>query len=261
MLVAAAQLHSSPDAAHNLARGRKAIAEAAERGAGLVVLPELFMAWGSDMSSPGVSRSLSQPIDGDFVRGLQEQAKASGVWVICGTLETPDDPSERRASNTTVVIDDSGTLITSYRKVHLYDAFGTIESEFIIPGKELFEPIPTPFGCLGLFVCYEIRYPEIARQQVTRGATALIVPTAWVEGPMKEWHWRHLLIARAIENAAYVISAGQVGNGFIGRSLIVDPMGVVLAEGSETESMLYAEINPCRIEEIRQRIPSWRPLP
>jgi predicted amidohydrolase len=256
MQVATAQLQPSTNWEENLTRARAAIDEAADRGAALIAFPELFMAWRAGMDLTTL-RPLAQSVDGPFVEALARAAHAAGIWVICGMLEASGE-EEQRPYNTTVVLDGSGELVASYRKTHLYDAFGTQESAIFTPGEELFAPIRSPLGCTGLFVCYELRFPEVARHQAERGADVLIVPSAWVAGPMKEYHWRHLIITRAIENTVYLIAPGQVGNNCIGRSLIVDPMGVVLAEGSEVEGVIYAEVEADRVCAVREKLPSLR---
>jgi predicted amidohydrolase len=255
MLVAAAQLTAAPDPQENLAKAHLAVDQASARGARLIVFPELFLAWIPNYKEPGAFRAVAQPLDGPFVTGLAEAARVSGLWIICGVIEKIADSADR-VHNTTVVLDDQGELVALYRKTHLFDAFGYQESRVIAPGDRLFDPVPTPAGCIGLFVCYELRFPEVARHQAVRGAEVLVVPSAWFTGPMKEQHWRYLAVARAIENTAYVIAADQVGPTFLGRSLMVDPMGVVLAEGTEAEGLIYADVDPERVAAVRRKIPA-----
>jgi predicted amidohydrolase len=257
VLVAVAQLTAGPNPDENLTRALQAMARASSRGAGLIVFPELFMAWAHDHTRPGAFQAVAQSLEGPFVRGLADAARRTGLWVICGMVEATADPGGR-VHNTTVVLDGQGELVSWYRKTHLYDAFGYQESRVIAPGDRLFDPIQTPAGRAGLFVCYELRFPEVARHQAVHGAEVLVVPSAWFSGPLKERHWRYLAVARAIENTAYVIAADQVGGPFLGRSLVVDPMGVVLAEGTETEGLLYAEVDPARVAAVRQTLPSLR---
>ncbi|HLI87078.1 MAG TPA: carbon-nitrogen hydrolase family protein [Ktedonobacteraceae bacterium] len=255
-LFAAAQMQSSAVPGENLAKAEAAIGIAAERGARLVVFPEIFMAWlAPDEFKAARARQISQPLDGPFVRGLTGAARRAGIWVVAGMLETAAG-TEDKTYNTTVVIDDQGRLVTYYRKTHLFDAFGYKESDVFAAGEKLFDPLETPFGRMGLFVCYELRFPEVARCQAARGVDFFVMPSGWVNGSMKEVHWRHLIVARAIENTAYMITSDQAGHQFLGRSLIVDPMGVVLAEGTEGEGMLYAEIDQHRIAEVRGKVPS-----
>src|SRR5579859_1869368 len=255
MLIAAAQMQSSSVPAENLAKAEIAIQAAASRGAKLIVFPEIFMAFVAPNDyKPEIVRGRSQSLDGPFVTGLGNLACKFGVWVIAGVLETAED--DARSYNTTVIFDDTGKLVRWYRKTHLFDAFGFKESDIFAPGDRLFEPLDTPFGRMGLFVCYELRFPEVARYQAERGAELLIMPSGWVNGSMKEVHWRHLVVARAIENTTYMVACDQVGNIYLGRSLLVDPMGVVLAEGSEMEGIIYADIDLQRVHEVRNKVPS-----
>src|SRR6202008_399878 len=128
-----------------------------------------------------------------------------------------------------VVLDAGGRLVATYRKIHLYDSFGFRESDRLVGGE--LSPVVVPVGdlTLGLMTCYDVRFPEMGRLLVDAGADVLLVPAAWVKGPLKEAHWSTLLHARAIENTGYVVGAGQTGRVCAGCSEIVDPMGVTLA--------------------------------
>lgn len=255
-IFAAAQMQPGGVPDKNLAKAESAIAIAAQRGAKLIVFPEVYMAWmaSGDMKADR-ARHLSQSLDGSFVRGLSRAARDYGIWVVSGMLETAERTTDK-CYNTTVVINERGEVVSHYRKTHLFDAFGYKESDTYEYGSRIFTPIDTPFGRMGLFVCYELRFPEVARYQAEQGVDFFIMPSAWVNGSMKEVHWRHLIMARAIENTAYMIACDQVGNQYMGRSLLVDPMGVVLAEGPEGEGILYADVDLSRIEEVRSKVPS-----
>lgn len=254
--IAAAQLQPGAHADENLAKAEAAIREAARQGASMVILPEVYMVWlAPDAFRASNARRVAQPLDGPFVQGLRQVAKQQGVWVISGMLETAQNESEK-VYNTTVVINERGELLTAYRKTHLFDAFGYCESDVYTTGDRLFTPLETPFGRMGLFVCYELRIPEIARTQAAQGVDFFIMPSAWVNGSLKEMHWRHLIIARAIENTAYLFTCDQVGNQYMGRSLMVDPLGVVLAEGGEEECLLYGEMDTERLARAREKLPS-----
>jgi predicted amidohydrolase len=143
-------------------------------------------------------------------------------WGECSSA-IPRDP---RPFNTVVALPPDGRLIGSYRKLHLYDAFGFAESELFPPGQH---GPPLVFEASGLargvMTCYDLRFPEIARALVDARADVLLVPSAWVAGPAKEDHWMTLLRARAIENTTYVVAAGQTGPSYVGHSVVVDPMG------------------------------------
>ena len=170
--------------------------------------------------------------------------------------ESGDCTAHFKQRHTIVLIGRDGELLQSYRKTHLYDAFSSKESSSIAAGDRLMEPVATEFGKIGLFVCYELRFPEIARALTLKGADILIVPAGWYAGPMKEEHWITLLKARAIENTVFICSSNQTGNAFSGRSLIVDPMGAVLADAGEEEGLHIREIDVSRIGKVREKLPS-----
>ncbi|MEI3180657.1 MAG: nitrilase-related carbon-nitrogen hydrolase [Lachnospiraceae bacterium] len=151
-----------------------------------------------------------------------------------------------------------GRLWSTYRKTHLYDAFGYKESDDNKPGDQFFEPIDTPFGKIGLFVCYEVRFPEVARYQRSKGADIIMMPTAWVPGPLKSPQFRTLITARAIENTVYMVACDQVGANAMGESVVVDPMGVVVASAGEVETLICAEIDTDRVEKVRAKLPAYK---
>ncbi|WP_419878425.1 carbon-nitrogen hydrolase family protein [Brevibacillus centrosporus] len=254
MKVAIAQLTSTMDKTENLQKAAAYIAKAKASGADFVILPEMYLAPATPKT--GVTPAqVAEPLDGPFVTGLANAAREQGVYVVCGIYESiPNDPD--RAYNTTVFLNRSGELIHTYRKTHLYDAFSFVESDAIAPGDNPYQVVETEFGKIGLMVCYEVRFPEIARQFALQGADILFVPAGWVAGAMKEDHWETLVRARAIENTMFVCAADQVGNIFAGRSLIVDPMGVVLASAGEEEALIVAELDMDRISRVRGKLPS-----
>ena len=180
------------------------------------------------------------------------------MWVICGMSEKVEDPSDPRKYNTTVVINSEGELVGSYRKTHLYDAFGYKESAANKPGDKFFEPIDTPFGKIGLFVCYEVRFPEVARYQRSKGADIIIMPTAWIAGKLKSHHFQTLITARAIENTVYMLACDLCDENCIGESVVVDPMGVTIANAGEGEGLISAVIDTDRIEAVRKKLPAYK---
>lgn len=250
-----AQLEAVPDPAENLARARTAAARAADTmGADLLIFPELYMchfAYGSTLES---RRRLAQPLEGPFVSSMRTIARTFGLWMVFGMLEAmPDD--ETHCYNTTLLVDSEGAIRSVYRKTHLFDAFGFRESDFIRPGDALTPPVQTPFGKIGLMVCYDLRFPEVARSLVLAGAEMLIVPSAWVRGDLKERHYHTLLTARAIENSVFVLSANRIGRDCIGQSLALDPMGVPLAFGTEAEGLFPCHIARERLAQTARLIP------
>jgi predicted amidohydrolase len=254
MKVAIAQLTSTLDKTANLQKATDYIARAKAAGADFVILPEMYIAPATPKS--GVTPAeVAEPLDGPFVAGLAQAAKDNAIYVVCGVYESIEgDPD--RAYNTTVFFNRAGELIHAYRKTHLYDAFSYKESDSIAAGNNPYQVVETEFGKIGLMVCYEVRFPEIAREFALQGADVLFVPAGWVAGSMKEDHWETLVRTRAIENTMFVCGADQVGNIFAGRSMIVDPMGVVMASAGEEETLLVAELDLDRIQRVRGKLPS-----
>jgi predicted amidohydrolase len=258
MRVAAAQFASDLDKEANRARALGAVRDASSQGATLVVLPEAAMCGFGEAHTD--LRELAEPLDGPFVTALSEAAAETGATVVAGTFEPV--PGDARVYSTLVVVGLHG-LLARYRKVHLYDALGWIESERLAPGVPDASNAPVvDLGelSLGLLNCYDLRFPESARLAVDEGATALAVPAAWVAGEHKAAHWRTLLGARAIENTAYVIAAAQPAPVFSGCSQIVDPFGVVVAElgpddGAGSSAIVIAEVRGPRVDEARRALP------
>lgn len=221
------QFSATADKQRNLALAEDLIARAAASGTRVAVLPEASMYLG-DAADPEAKYAAAESLDGPFVTALSAAACRHGIHIVAGLTER--FPADRRPFNTVITLDASGSLLGAYRKVHLYDAFGWRESDTTRPG-----PITTP-SCFdvdgfrfGVMTCYDLRFPEMARTLVDAGADAIVVPAAWVRGPLKESQWELLLRARAVENTAYVVAAGQNGARCIGNSMVVDPMGSVVA--------------------------------
>jgi predicted amidohydrolase len=248
--LALVQRASTLDAAENRA-AVKAVGAGLEPDTGLVVFPEVFM---RDFGKPGSDVSeFAEPLDGPFVQSLVELADAQDTTVVAGMFEVSDDPA--RPYNTLAVVDRDG-LRASYRKIHLYDSFGYKESDSLLAGDV--EPVLVEIGGLsvGLMTCYDLRFPELARALVARGAELLVVPSAWVAGPGKVEHWRTLALARAIENTAYVAAVGQPGPRYTGHSMVAGPSGEVLAEVGDGDRLLTASVSRDRLEDARRTNPS-----
>ncbi|WNS74993.1 carbon-nitrogen hydrolase family protein [Bacillus sp. DTU_2020_1000418_1_SI_GHA_SEK_038] len=256
MRVAIAQLSTSVDKASNLEKAIQYIEKAKSKGADFVIIPEFYMALATPKSGV-LPVEVAEPLDGPFVSGLAQAARENEIYVVCGMYE-PKADDQKRAYNTTVFINRQGELIHYYRKTHLYDAFSYKESDTIIAGDNQYKVVETEFGKIGLMVCYELRFPEIARQFALQEADVLFVPAGWVAGPMKEEHWQTLIRARSIENTMFVCGADLVGDIFSGRSLIVDPMGIVLASAGEEETLFFADLDLDRIRRVREKLPSVR---
>jgi predicted amidohydrolase len=257
--VAAVQLSSTADPTANLAVADRLTRAAAADGASLIVLPEKWTAIGSDEQS----RAAAEPLDGPSLRWARTIARELGVDLIAGSILERIDGHERLA-NTSVHVGPSGEVRAVYRKLHMFDVEvgGRTyrESELEEPGDEIVTSETASGVELGLSICYDLRFPELYRILAVRGARILTVPAAFTLATTRD-HWETLLRARAIENQAFVIAANQVGTHPAGqhsggRSMIVDPWGVVLAQAQDGEGHIVAELDLARQEEIRASLPA-----
>lgn len=254
MKVHAVALRSGRDPAANAALAVAAVRAAAADGADLVVLPEYAAAF----DPRGVGADLAEPLDAGFVAALQLVAEQTGVAVLAGTTVADGD----RAANVVVAVDGAGHLAGTYRKVHLYDAFGHRESDRLVAGDPGHPPLVVQVADLavGVLTCYDLRFPEAARRLVDAGADVIAVPAAWAAGPSKADHWETLLRARAIESTSYVVGATQQGPGVTGDALVLGPDGAELARACATAdgepAAAVAEIRADEVAAVRARNPS-----
>lgn len=251
--IAVAQFAPIADAAANLATISAMAHKAADRGARLVVFPEYSSYFAPKLGADFVAAA--QPIDGAFTDGIRNLATELAIHIVVGLVEKSDDPA--RFSNTLVALTPDGDLVATYRKLHLYDAFGDLESEWVRAG-EIEPPQTFEFAgfTVGLQTCYDLRFPEVTRRLVDAGVTLVAVPSEWVRGPLKEHHWRTLVTARALENTLYVAAADHAPPIGAGNSMIVDPMGVELATIGENSDVAVASIRPSRVAEVRALNPA-----
>lgn len=216
----------------------------------LLVLPE---ASARDFGEPGSDLApYAEPLDGPYASRLREIA--GDAVLVAGMFETGPDPA--RPYNTLVATGPG--LEARYRKVHLYDSFGFRESDQLSAGPIGGVTIDLEGARVGLMTCYDLRFPELARLLSAGGAEVIVVPAAWVAGPLKVDHWRTLLRARAIENVAYVVGVGQPGPRYSGHSLVVAPTGEVVVEAGEDEAILTATLDLTLVARARQTNPSLR---
>ncbi len=261
MRAAVVQMRSVPDLGHNLERAAHWIDAAAEAGADLVCLPENFPLLQDEDAGPNPA---AQDLDGSIVEFLRDQAKQHQIVLAGGTL--PERiPGDTRVYNTSVVIGEDGSVRAVYRKIHLFDVAvpGAThqESKNVAPGDEIVVA-ETGLGPIGLSVCYDIRFPELYRGLVDRGARILLIPAAFTV-PTGRDHWEVLLRARAIESQAFVLAAAQYGTHTprrrsYGRSMIVDPWGVVLCTVPDGEGIGLADLDFEALDRIRERLPALR---
>lgn len=223
----------------------------------LLLFPESFMIEFGKGADVAARNATAQPLNGAFVQGMRALAAQHGVWMVFGMREKVEKPTDARSYNTTVMLNDRGEIARIYRKTHMYDAFGYKESDEFKAGDAFFEPVDTPFGRIGLFVCYEVRFPEVARDQRAKGAEIILMPTAWVKGDLKSLHFKTLVTARAIENTCFLLACDQYSRIRMGESIAVDPMGVTLASAGEGERLIPVYIDTERIAEVRKKLPSY----
>ena len=259
MRVAAVQLSSTPDRDRNLEAADRLTREAAAQGAELVVLPEKWPVLGT----PEQTAAGAEPLDGPALTWAADAARELGIDLVAGSIAERVAGADR-GSNTSVHFGPDGEEKAVYRKVHMFDVEvgGTTyrESENEAPGEELVVTETAQGVELGMSICYDLRFPELYRILAVRGARILLVPAAFTLATTRE-HWEVLLRARAIEDQAFVIAANQVGEhakGYRsgGRSMIVDPWGVVLAQAPDKETFVLAELDLERQAEIRRTLPS-----
>lgn len=250
--VAVAQFAPSADREGNLAAVEELVTTAARRGARVVLLPE-YASYFVDPFDASLAAH-AEEVDGPFTRRVRELAAAHDVVVVAGLLERAADAA--RVRNTVVAVDASG-VVAAYRKLHLYDAFGQRESDWVEPGAiaapETFEIDGIRFA---LMTCYDLRFPEVARVLADSGAQVILVAAEWVRGPLKEHHWHTLLHARAIENTLYVAAADHPPPLGVGASLIVDPTGTEVAGVGTATDVAVAWVDPAVVDRVRRVNPA-----
>ena len=249
MLVAAGQFAVTPDWTENAQTCVSMMRQAAERGAALLVLPEALLA--RDDSDADLSVKSAQRLDGGFLRLLLAESENSALTTVL-TLHIPS--GEGRAANTLVAL-RQGRIIAQYQKLHLYDAFNIQESRLVDAGRQIPPLIEVDGMRVGLMTCYDVRFPELALSLALSGVQLIVLPAAWVKGPLKEHHWATLLAARALDTTCYIVAAGECGTRNIGQSRIVDPLGTTLAGAGERPQLIFAELSADYIQQVRERLP------
>lgn len=265
-LAACIQLCCNEEIENNLARAHQLIRRAASNGARLIVTPENTPFLGAQFHKVELAESL----DGPTISGFRALAKDLRIHLLIGSfaerrLADDGELDTARCYNTSVLIGPDGSMISSYRKIHLFDVdvpggLCVKESDTIAPGGEIVVA-ETDLGNIGMSICYDLRFPELFQAQVRRGAQILAVPSAFTLTTGKD-HWHALLRARAIENGSYVMAAAQWGTHdehgkrkSYGHSVIIDPWGVVIGEAGDGETICYAEVDLSRVTSMRESIP------
>ena len=256
---AAVQLNAGADVDANLRAADTHVRAAAADGANLVVLPEKWLVLGS----PDDLRAGAQPLDGPAVAWARETARELGIDLVAGSISERVEDGER-LRNTSLHVGPDGAVKAVYRKIHMFDVVVDgreyRESAAEEPGDEIVTSATAGGVGLGMSICYDLRFPELYRARAQRGARILVVPAAFTLATTRD-HWEVLVRARAIEQQAFVIAANQIGahpagmrSG--GRSLIVDPWGVVLATAPDRVGHVVADLDLDAQDRIRRDLPS-----
>jgi len=257
--VAAVQLNSTADPAANLAVANRLTRAAAADGATVIVLPEKWTAMGSDDEQ----RAAAETLEGAAIEWARRTARELSIDLVAGSI-LERIPGHEKLSNTSVHVDPHGEVRAIYRKVHMFDVEvggrSYRESDIEEPGEEIVLSQTADGVDLGLSICYDLRFPELYRILAVRGARVIAVPAAFTLATTRD-HWETLVRARAIENQAFVIAANQVGrhpggHHSGGRSMIVDPWGLVLAQAPDQEGHIVADLDFDRQREIRESLPA-----
>ncbi|MGA4669563.1 carbon-nitrogen hydrolase family protein [Propionibacteriaceae bacterium Y1923] len=250
--VAAVQVRSTSDPAENLDLIAEQARQAVDQGARLVVFPEAMMVNFTTRLAP-----VAEPLDGPFVQRVSAIAADLGAWVVVGMFEPADDD---RVHNTVVATD--GREVHHYRKLHLYDSFGSKESATVAPGSELvtFEALGTT---IGLATCYDVRFADQFADLRRAGAEVICLPASWAPGVDKVDQWELLVRSRAMDAQAFVIGADQSGDPSatsraplgVGHSLVVGPLGKVVAALGAADGVLVTDIDVDQVAQVRGAIP------
>lgn len=262
--IAAIQMTSGMDLTENLAQAGQLLEQAAQRGALLAVLPEMFPLLGQGRLFKQARIEIQETLGHGRIQDfLASTAKRLGLWIIAGTIPIKSvDPMRSYAA--CLVFNAQGEMITHYNKLHLFDAVLSEtetyqESENTMPGEDIVV-IQTPVGKVGLSICYDIRFPELYRALLKKGAEIFALPAAFTLTTGK-MHWDVLIRALAIQQFCYVIAAGQTGLHGMGRetyghSAIISPKGEVLSQLSEEVGVITANIDLDELTEYRKKIPA-----
>jgi predicted amidohydrolase len=258
---AAVQLTATADKATNLETADRLVRAAVRDGASLVVLPEKWSVYGT----PEDQRAGAEPLDGPALSWARTIARELEIDLVAGSIaERVADSADARGANTSVHVGPDGQDRATYRKLHMFDVLvggrDYRESDGEAPGDAIVLSTLADGVGLGLTICYDLRFPELYRRLAVDGARVLAVPSAFTELTTRD-HWEVLLRARAIENQAFVVAANQVGRHAPGlrtggRSMIVDPWGIVLAQAPDVETHIVAELDLDRLARIRAELPS-----
>lgn len=259
--IAAIQMASGTNVSANLIEASKQITSAAQAGAKLIVLPENFAVM--VFKDADQIKIAEEEGTGPIQDYLSEQAKKNKVWLISGTIPIKS-ALENKVYAACLVYNEKGERVSRYNKIHLFDVHLELtnetykESETVEAGNEVVV-VDTPFGKIGIAVCYDLRFPELFRQLVLRGAEIIVLPSAFTASTGKA-HWEVLLRARAIENLCYIVASAQGGYHVNGRetygdSMVIDPWGTIMDRLPHGSGYIVADIDINSLHKLRQNFP------
>lgn len=250
------QMKSSINKQDNILESIKHIKEAADKGADYIFFPEFQMAFSPNTQTIDELYAIAETLpNSKFIRKLCHYSQKYNIGIIGTFFEKDNQENDKKVFDTAFSTDKNGKIVSVYRKLHLYDAFGFKESSKFSRGDKISNPILTSIGKIGLMICYDIRFPELSRILTVNGSDIIAIPSGWIHGIMKEEHWITMLKARAIENGVYVIAPNQVGNIFCGRSMIIDPLGSILTDLGDKIGIEIVDIQRQRIDQVRKALP------
>lgn len=264
-LVAVCQLNCTNDKEKNFKTASSIVEEAASVGAQMIFLPECFDFIGTNKQE---ALGAAEDLEGPTVGRYRELARKLKVWLSLGGMHQQSNvPGQEKLLNAHIVLDSEGEIRSVYHKVHLFNleipnVVRLVESESYVAGEKLPEPVVTPFGKIGLGICYDLRFGEMSTSYAKAGADILTYPSSFTV-PTGDYHWEPLIRARAIENQCYVIAAAQVGThnakrASYGHAMIVDPWGTKVAECSNGVGFAVGLIDPDFLKSCRSRLPIWQ---
>lgn len=260
-VIAALQMASTQDVKHNLEIACDGVQQAAQAGAKMVALPEEFI---SLLLTHEQKRQIAEVYqEGPIQKALGQIAKKNKIWIVAGTLPL-QDPDKNKILSSCLTFDDQGNCVGRYNKIHMFDVTvesgeSYFESEHIKAGESV-TVIDTPMGKLGIAICYDLRFPELFRLMMLKGAEIIVLPSAFTINTGKV-HWEILLRARAIENLCYIVAPDQVairlsGHGTYGHSMIVGPWGDILASLDDKPGLLMVDVDIEKMKKIRRQFPA-----
>lgn len=254
--IAVAQFGPGPNPADNVEIIGELVSAAAENGARLIVLPEYSSVLGGPLGQWIID--YAESLEGPFVESMTEFADEHNIAIVVGMLEKSEDPQQPLPFNTSVAILPGAGVVARYRKVHLFDAYETRESQWMSAGDPREEPQTFEVDgiTVGMQTCFDLRFPESTRRLADAGVHLVALIAEWLSGPKKAHHWVALTSARAIENMVYIAAADQIAPVAVGMSRVISPLGETLIDMGQSMGVSIAVVNPQAVIDARQTNPA-----